>query len=109
MKKGNVVIGDPVSQYLATLGPGKKPKLVVVAKESQGLRAVYPLINRVGEVELLLDSGLVFSSPVWSGFSAQKWATSNHSRGFGCSFWAQPQLNQFRTAVLVVQLVLTSF
>ena len=57
MKKGNVVIGDPVSQYLATLGPGKIPKLVVVAKESQGLRAVYPLINRVGEVELLLDSG----------------------------------------------------
>ena len=57
MKKGDVVIGDPVSQYLATFGPGKKPKLVVVAKESQGLRAVYPLINRVGEVELLLDSG----------------------------------------------------
>ena len=57
MKKGNVVIGDPVSQYLATLGPGEKPKLVVVAKESQGLRAVYPLINRVSEVESLLDSG----------------------------------------------------
>ena len=57
MKKGDVVIGDPVSQYLATLGPGQKLKLVVVAKESQGLRAVYPLIHRVGEVELLLDSG----------------------------------------------------
>ena len=57
MKKGNVVIGDPVSQYLVTLGPGKKPKLVVVAQESQGLRAVYPLINRVSEVEWLLDSG----------------------------------------------------
>ena len=38
MKKSDVVIGDPVSQYLVTLGPGKKPKLVVVAKESQGLR-----------------------------------------------------------------------
>ena len=57
MKNGNVVIGDPVSRYLATLGPGKKPKLVVVAKESQGLRAVYFLINRVSEVESLLDSG----------------------------------------------------
>ena len=57
MKKGNVVIRDPVSQYLATLGPGKKSKLVVVAKELQGLRVVYPLINRAGEVELLLDSG----------------------------------------------------
>ena len=57
MKKGDVVIGDSVSQYLATLGLGKKPKLVVAAKESQGLRVVYPLINRVGEVESLLDSG----------------------------------------------------
>ena len=55
--KGDVVIRDPVSQYLATLGPGKEPKLVVVAKESQGLRVVYPLINRVGEVGSLLDSG----------------------------------------------------
>ena len=51
------MIRDPVSKYLATLGPGKKPKLVVVAKESQGLRVVYPLIDRVGEVESLLDSG----------------------------------------------------
>ena len=42
---------------LATLWPGEKPKLVVVAKESQGLRVVYPLINRVSEVESLLDSG----------------------------------------------------
>ena len=57
MKKGDVVTRGPVSQYLVTLGPGEKPKLVVVAKESQGLRAVYPLINKVGEVELLLDSG----------------------------------------------------
>ena len=57
MKKGDVVIRDPVSQYLVTLGPGKKPKLVVVAKESQGPRAVYSLINGAGEVELLLDSG----------------------------------------------------
>ena len=55
--EGDVVIRDPVSQYLVTLGPGKKPELVVVAKESQGLRVVYPLINRVSEVELLLDSG----------------------------------------------------
>ena len=57
MKKGDVVIGDPVSQYLVTLESGKKPKLVVAAKESQGLRVVYPLIYRVSEVELLLDSG----------------------------------------------------
>jgi gag-polyprotein putative aspartyl protease len=57
MKKGDLVIGDPISQYLATLQPGEKPKLVVIAKESQGLRAIYPLINKIGEVESLLDSG----------------------------------------------------
>jgi hypothetical protein len=54
---GALIIGDPVMQYLSTLQPGEKPKKVVVAKESQGLRAVYPLINGIGEVESLLDSG----------------------------------------------------
>ena len=55
--KGSLVIGDPIVQYLSTLGPGEKPKRVVVASESHGLRAVYPLINGVGEVESLLDGG----------------------------------------------------
>jgi hypothetical protein len=55
--KGALVIGDPVLQYLSTLQPGERPKKVVVARESQGLRAVYPLINGVGEVESLLDGG----------------------------------------------------
>ena len=36
LKKGSIVIGDPVLQYLATLQPGEKPKNIVVAKESQG-------------------------------------------------------------------------
>src|SRR5277367_1491144 len=57
MSKAGIVIEDPVSQYLATLKPGDKPKIAVVARESQGLRAIYPLINGVGEVESLLDSG----------------------------------------------------
>ena len=57
LKKGDIVIGDPVSQYLATLSPGEKPKPIVVARESQGLRAIYPLINAVGVTESLLDSG----------------------------------------------------
>src|SRR5271155_1061707 len=57
MCKGDIVIGDPVFQYPATLKPGEKPKVAVVAKESQGLRAIYPLINGVREVESLLDSG----------------------------------------------------
>ena len=53
--------------------------------------------------------GIVFSSLVQSGFSAPKWATSNRNHSFSCSFWAQPQPNWFRTMVLVVQPVLTSF
>jgi len=55
--KGSVVISDPVVQYLSTLQPGEKPKSIIVARESQSLRAVYPLINNVGEVESLLDGG----------------------------------------------------
>src|SRR5271156_4499350 len=53
----NIVIGDPVLQYMATLKPGEKPKPVSVAKESQGLRAIYSLLNKVGVTECLLDSG----------------------------------------------------
>jgi hypothetical protein len=57
MTKGSVVVSDPVMQYLSALAPGEKPKSVVVAAESHALRTVYPLINRVGEVESLLDPG----------------------------------------------------
>ena len=53
--KGSLVISDPVVQYLNTLQPGEKPKSIIVARESQSLQAVYPLINNVGEVESLLD------------------------------------------------------
>ena len=55
--KGSLIIGDPVEQYLGSLQPGEKPKRVVVAQESVGLRAVYPLINGEGKVESLLDGG----------------------------------------------------
>jgi hypothetical protein len=54
MRKGDVIISNPVSQYLATC---KEPKIAIVARESQGLRAIYPSINGVGKVESLLDSG----------------------------------------------------
>jgi hypothetical protein len=57
MAKGSVVVSDPVVQYLNTLAPGEQPKSVVVAAESHALRTVYPLINGVGEVESLLDTG----------------------------------------------------
>lgn len=55
--KGAVIIEDPVVQYLSTLQPGEKPRKVVVARESCGLRSVYPLVNKEGEVESLLDGG----------------------------------------------------
>jgi hypothetical protein len=57
MAKGSLVVTDPVMQYLNTLAPGEKPKTVIVAAESHALRAVYPLINRSGEAESLLDPG----------------------------------------------------
>lgn len=57
MSKGSVVVSDPVMQYLNTLAPGEVPKSVIVAAESHALRTVYPLINKVGEVESLLDPG----------------------------------------------------
>jgi hypothetical protein len=57
MSKGSVIVSDPVMQYLNTLAPGEKPKSIIVAAESHALRTVYPLINRVGEVESLLDPG----------------------------------------------------
>jgi hypothetical protein len=55
--KGSVIIGDPVEQYLGKLQPGETPKKVMVAPESLGLRAVYPLVNGIGKVESLLDGG----------------------------------------------------
>lgn len=57
MAKGSVVVSDPVMQYLNTLAPGEEPKSVIVAAESHALRTVYPLINRSGEAESLLDPG----------------------------------------------------
>ena len=57
MAKGSVVVSDPVMQYLNSLAPGEEPKSIIVAAESHALRTVYPLINRVGEVESLLDPG----------------------------------------------------
>ena len=57
MAKGSVVVSDPVMQYLNTLIPGEAAKSVIVAAESYALRTVYPLVNRMGEVESLLDPG----------------------------------------------------
>ncbi|KAJ3730971.1 hypothetical protein DFJ43DRAFT_965601, partial [Lentinula guzmanii] len=48
---------DVVLQYLETLAPEENAKQVVVAKDSQSLRSIYPLLNGRLHVESLLDSG----------------------------------------------------
>ncbi|EDQ99273.1 uncharacterized protein LACBIDRAFT_316740 [Laccaria bicolor S238N-H82] len=57
MPKGSIIISDPVAQYLQSLGPSEKPKQIYVAKESHVLRTVFPVINRMGQIECLLDAG----------------------------------------------------
>lgn len=54
---GSLIIGDPIVQYLGSLKCGETPKKIVVAQESQGLRAIYPMINGTKEMESLLDGG----------------------------------------------------
>ncbi|KAJ4476248.1 hypothetical protein C8R41DRAFT_734306, partial [Lentinula lateritia] len=51
------VVGDVVLQYLETLAPKETAKQIVVAKDSQSLRSIYPLLNGREHVESLLDSG----------------------------------------------------
>ena len=55
--KGLIIFNDPVVQYLQELGPSEKQKKIFVAKESQALQTVFPLINKMGRIESLLDGG----------------------------------------------------
>ncbi|KAF9030163.1 hypothetical protein BJ165DRAFT_1535759 [Panaeolus papilionaceus] len=58
LKKGSIVVNDPVLQYLNEAGEeGKKKKIIYTARESQQLRAIYPLVNKAKKEEALLDSG----------------------------------------------------
>lgn len=54
---GAVVMSDPYLQYLETLAPGESPKQVIIAKPSESLRVVYPVINGKKELEAVSDSG----------------------------------------------------
>lgn len=54
---GAIVLEDPYEQYLENLDPGEKPKVLISARESADLKAVYPLINGNGYAECLMDSG----------------------------------------------------
>ena len=55
--KGLIVFNDPVAQDLQELGPSEKPKKIFVAKECHVLQTVFPLINKMGQIESLLDGG----------------------------------------------------
>jgi len=55
--KGLIVLTDPVEQYLQGLDASETPKEIYVSKESHALKTIYPVINKYGQVESLLDSG----------------------------------------------------
>ena len=57
LKPGTIVVTDPVVQFLDTLPSGHQPPIIVAGKESQALRAVWPVINNVTNEECLLDGG----------------------------------------------------
>ena len=56
-RKGVIVAGDPVMQYLSSLTQGETPKQLYGLRDSFALRSVYPVINNIGTEEALLDSG----------------------------------------------------
>jgi hypothetical protein len=54
--EGHLVANDPVLQYLAE-NQSAKPSDLVVASTSKPLRAIYAVINGVGQEECLIDNG----------------------------------------------------
>ena len=54
MPAGSVYVSDPIEQFLVAGGDNDS---IVIAKESQGLRSIYPTINGVEEVESVVDGG----------------------------------------------------
>jgi len=55
--KGSIVLTHPVEQYLQGLDASETPKEIYVSKESHALKTIYPVINKYGQVESLLDGG----------------------------------------------------
>lgn len=52
-----LIVDDPVLQYLDSLPQGSEPKQIVVAKDSQSLRSVFPFINGTKSEESVTDGG----------------------------------------------------
>jgi hypothetical protein len=53
---GAIIVSDPVSQYLESVTEEKRKK-VVVARDSEALRTVWPNINMNAKEECIIDSG----------------------------------------------------
>ena len=47
IEAGAMVVSDPVVQFLESLSPGQPAPVIIAAKESQALKAVWPVINDV--------------------------------------------------------------
>ena len=53
---GGLIVSDPVSQYLESVPAGER-KPIVVARDSESLRVVWPVINEEGKRESIMDGG----------------------------------------------------
>ena len=58
MPSGSTYISDPIEQFLVEGGDQGNLARIMVAKESQSLRAIYPTINGVVEYECVVNGGL---------------------------------------------------
>lgn len=72
---GALVMDDPVLQYLESLEKDEEPKQLYVAKDSQSLRAVYPLVNGIKHEESVTDGGsqIVSMSEATAGELGVSW------------------------------------
>ena len=57
MPSGSTYVSDPIEQFLVEGGEQSDLTKIMVAKESQCLRAIYPTINGVAEYECVVDGG----------------------------------------------------
>lgn len=55
--KGAILLNDPILQYLESIPPEDRHKVVIAARDVEGLRTIFPDINKKGAKECVLDNG----------------------------------------------------
>lgn len=55
--KGAILVSDPISQYLESIPPEDRHRVVIAARDVEGLRTIFPDINKKGSKESVLDPG----------------------------------------------------